>query len=46
MLYLSLEAVEDLRLDDLTRLRTSGVIVGKALWEGRVGISEALDAVA
>jgi phosphoribosylformimino-5-aminoimidazole carboxamide ribotide isomerase len=33
-------------LDDLRRLRTAGAIVGKALWEGRVGLAEALDACA
>ncbi len=33
-------------LDDLRRLRTAGVIVGKALWEGRFDVREALDAVA
>lgn len=29
-------------LDDLRRLRTSGAVVGKALWEGRVELKEAL----
>ena len=29
-------------LDDLQRLRTAGAIVGKALWEGRVDLSEAV----
>ncbi|HEX9965049.1 MAG TPA: 1-(5-phosphoribosyl)-5-[(5-phosphoribosylamino)methylideneamino] imidazole-4-carboxamide isomerase [Allosphingosinicella sp.] len=33
-------------LDDLSRLRTAGAIVGKALWEGRIGLAEALDACA
>ena len=33
-------------LDDLRRLRSAGVIVGKALWEGRFTLAEALDAVA
>ncbi|HYI40263.1 MAG TPA: 1-(5-phosphoribosyl)-5-[(5-phosphoribosylamino)methylideneamino] imidazole-4-carboxamide isomerase [Allosphingosinicella sp.] len=33
-------------LDDLRRLRTEGAIVGKALWEGRIGLAEALDACA
>lgn len=33
-------------LDDLRQLRTAGVIVGKALWEGRFTLDEALDAVA
>jgi phosphoribosylformimino-5-aminoimidazole carboxamide ribotide isomerase len=33
-------------LDDLRRLRTAGAIVGKALWEGRIGLAEALDACA
>ncbi|MGZ8286319.1 MAG: 1-(5-phosphoribosyl)-5-[(5-phosphoribosylamino)methylideneamino]imidazole-4-carboxamide isomerase [Allosphingosinicella sp.] len=33
-------------LDDLRRLRTAGAIVGKALWEGRIGLSEALRACA
>jgi phosphoribosylformimino-5-aminoimidazole carboxamide ribotide isomerase len=31
---------------DLARLRTAGAIVGKALWEGRIGIEEALRACA
>lgn len=31
-------------LDDLARLRTAGAIVGKALWEGRFTLAEALDA--
>ena len=30
-------------LDDLRRLRTAGAIIGKALWEGRVSLDEALD---
>lgn len=30
--------------DDLLRLRTQGAIVGKALWEGRLSLAEALDA--
>ena len=30
-------------LADLKRLRTAGAIVGKALWEGRVQLKEALD---
>ena len=29
---------------DLQRLRTAGAIVGRALWEGRIGLAEALDA--
>lgn len=33
-------------LDDLRRLRTAGAIIGKALWEGRIGLAEALDACA
>ena len=33
-------------LDDLRRLRSAGAIVGKALWEGRFTLAEALDAVA
>lgn len=33
-------------LDDLRRLRTAGAIVGKALWEGRISLAEALDACA
>ena len=33
-------------LDDLRRLRSDGAIVGKALWDGRFGLAEALDAVA
>jgi phosphoribosylformimino-5-aminoimidazole carboxamide ribotide isomerase len=33
-------------VDDLRRLRTAGVIVGKALWEGRFTLGEALNAVA
>lgn len=33
-------------LDDLRRLRTAGAIVGKALWEGRIGLAEALNACA
>lgn len=33
-------------LDDLTRLRTAGAIVGKALWEGRIDLAEALNACA
>lgn len=33
-------------LDDLRRLRTAGAIVGKALWEGRIGLAAALDACA
>jgi phosphoribosylformimino-5-aminoimidazole carboxamide ribotide isomerase len=28
---------------DLKRLRTAGAIVGKALWEGRIQLEEALD---
>lgn len=30
-------------LADLKRLRTAGAIVGKALWEGRFGLAEAID---
>jgi phosphoribosylformimino-5-aminoimidazole carboxamide ribotide isomerase len=33
-------------LDDIRRLRTAGAIVGKALWEGRFTLAEALDACA
>lgn len=33
-------------LADLSALRTAGVIVGKALWDGRFTLAEALDAVA
>jgi phosphoribosylformimino-5-aminoimidazole carboxamide ribotide isomerase len=33
-------------LDDLTRLDTAGAIVGKALWEGRIDLVEALRACA
>lgn len=33
-------------LDDLARLATDGAIVGKALWEGRFTLAEALNAVA
>jgi len=33
-------------LDDLRRLRTAGAIVGKALWDGRFTLAEALDACA
>lgn len=33
-------------LDDLRRLRAAGAIVGKALWEGRFSLADALDAVA
>lgn len=33
-------------LDDLRRLRTAGAIVGKAIWEGRIDLAEALDACA
>ena len=33
-------------LDDLRRLRTAGAIVGKAIWEGRFTLAEALDACA
>ena len=33
-------------LDDLRRLRTAGAIVGKALWEGRVDLAEAVRACA
>ncbi|TMJ12735.1 MAG: 1-(5-phosphoribosyl)-5-((5-phosphoribosylamino)methylideneamino)imidazole-4-carboxamide isomerase [Alphaproteobacteria bacterium] len=33
-------------LDDLRRLHTAGAIVGKALWEGRIGLREALHACA
>lgn len=29
-------------IDDLRRLRTAGAIIGKALWEGRVDLSEAV----
>jgi phosphoribosylformimino-5-aminoimidazole carboxamide ribotide isomerase len=33
-------------LDDLKRLRTAGAIVGKALWEGRIDLGEAIRACA
>ena len=33
-------------LDDLRSLRTAGAIVGKAIWEGRFTLAEALDACA
>jgi phosphoribosylformimino-5-aminoimidazole carboxamide ribotide isomerase len=33
-------------LQDLTRLRSAGAIVGKALWEGRIDLAEALHACA
>jgi phosphoribosylformimino-5-aminoimidazole carboxamide ribotide isomerase len=33
-------------LDDLRRLGTDGAVVGKALWEGRFSLAEALDACA
>ena len=33
-------------LDDLRRLRTDGAIVGKALWEGRIDLAEAIRACA
>lgn len=33
-------------LEDLRRLDTAGAIVGKALWEGRIGLAEALRACA
>jgi len=33
-------------LADLRRLRTAGAVVGKALWEGRIGLAEALNACA
>lgn len=33
-------------LDELRRLRTAGAIVGKAIWEGRFALAEALDACA
>jgi len=29
-------------LDDLSKLRTAGVIIGKALWEGRIDLEEAI----
>jgi phosphoribosylformimino-5-aminoimidazole carboxamide ribotide isomerase len=29
-------------LSDLARLPTEGVIIGKALWEGRISLEEAL----
>jgi phosphoribosylformimino-5-aminoimidazole carboxamide ribonucleotide (ProFAR) isomerase len=29
-------------MEDLRRLRTSGAVVGKALWEGRIDLKEAL----
>lgn len=33
-------------LDDLRRLRTAGAVVGKALWESRFGLAEAIHACA
>jgi phosphoribosylformimino-5-aminoimidazole carboxamide ribotide isomerase len=33
-------------LDDLKRLTTNGAVVGKALWEGRIGLAEAIRACA
>jgi phosphoribosylformimino-5-aminoimidazole carboxamide ribotide isomerase len=33
-------------LDDLKRLTTDGAVVGKALWEGRIGLAEAIRACA
>jgi phosphoribosylformimino-5-aminoimidazole carboxamide ribotide isomerase len=33
-------------LDDLRRLKTAGAIVGKALWEGRIQLDEAIHACA
>ena len=33
-------------LDDLRALKTHGAVVGKALWEARFGLAEALDACA
>ena len=33
-------------LDDLRRLRTAGAIVGKAIWEGRIDLAEAIRACA
>ena len=33
-------------IEDLRRLRTAGAIVGKALWEGRIDLAEALRACA
>jgi phosphoribosylformimino-5-aminoimidazole carboxamide ribotide isomerase len=33
-------------VDDLKRLRTAGAIVGKALWEGRIDLAEAVRACA
>ncbi|HEX8381469.1 MAG TPA: 1-(5-phosphoribosyl)-5-[(5-phosphoribosylamino)methylideneamino] imidazole-4-carboxamide isomerase [Allosphingosinicella sp.] len=33
-------------LEDLSRLRAAGAIVGKALWEGRIDLAEALHACA
>jgi phosphoribosylformimino-5-aminoimidazole carboxamide ribotide isomerase len=30
-------------IDDLRRLRTAGAVIGKALWEGRIDLREALD---
>jgi len=33
-------------LEDLRRLRTAGAIVGKALWEGRIDLAEAIRACA
>ena len=33
-------------LDDLRALKTHGAVIGKALWEARFGLAEALDACA
>lgn len=45
--YLAIQASGGVSsLDDLRRLRTAGAIVGKALWEGRIGLAEAIDACA
>ena len=33
-------------LEDLRRLKMSGAIIGKALWEGRIGLGEAIHACA
>ena len=43
--YLAIQASGGVSsLADLQRLRTAGAIVGKALWEGRIELAEALDA--
>jgi phosphoribosylformimino-5-aminoimidazole carboxamide ribotide isomerase len=45
--YLAIQASGGVSsLDDLTRLTTAGAIVGKALWEGRIDLTEAVRACA